>query len=256
MNKKWFLYLVVILLVIGICILFITVFAFESDKDSVLIPEPSEEQIEILYEILPENPMNYQTMYTGSYTRLHNISNDIIQSMIYSYLKNFDNSKLEATTTEEISASGATINGEITPINKIKASEFKRVYNQIFGPDTELKAEDFRYDYSTLAHLNGDYYYIYEATPLPNSTNDIVFKDIIRYAVTENNTTIEIYDYYLKCDLNDNNCYNDERKTKINNKIKYSDEFNIEEYIDELTTYKHTFKYNDGHYYWYSSETE
>lgn len=255
MNKKWFLYLVVILLVIGICILFISIFAFEDDKKELTIPEPNEEQVGILYQILPENPMNYQTMYTGSYTRLHNISNDIIQSMIYAYLKNFDNSKLEATTIEEISATGAVLNGEITPIAKIKVAEFNLVYNQIFGPDSELKLEDFRYDYQTLAEVSDDYYYIYETTPLTNSDNEVVFKDIIRYAVTENNKTIEIYDYYLKCDLNDNTCYDDERKTKVNTKIKYSEDLNIEDYLDNTVTYKHTFKYNEGHYYWYSSET-
>lgn len=261
MNKKWLIYVIVILLVIGICFLFITVFNFEGNKENETeIPEPTENLISQLYKCLPENEMNYQTMYTGNYVRLHNISNSIIESMIYNYLKSFNNSKLETTSIEEMQAAGVIATNDnindITPLSKVKVEVFKDTYPLLFGSSKELTVENFRYNYNTEAVVDGnsEYYYFYENTPLENNDNEIIFKDIVRYVVTENNQTIEIYDYYLKCDLNNNNCYNDERKEDINNTIKYNANLNIDNYIDNLTTYKHTFKYEDGYYYWYSSE--
>ena len=149
-----------------------------------------------------------------------------------------------------------TINAQVyTPINKISVSEFNAIFPIVFGDATLFNIDDFRYDYDTLLNLNDtfDYYFVYNI-PLENTNNDIVFRDIVRYAVTDNGQTIEIYDYYLKCDLNNNNCYNNERKTELNSSIKYSNNFNINNYSDLLTIYKHTYKYNNGNYYWFSSE--
>ena len=74
-----------------------------------------------------------------------------------------------------------------------------------------------------------------------------------RYLVTDNNATIKIYDYYLKCNIETNICYNDERNRYINNNVKYTEDLNLDNYTNYLTTYEHTFKYDNGNYYWVSS---
>ena len=77
---------------------------------------------------------------------------------------------------------------------------------------------------------------------------------MLRYAVTDNNKTIKIYDYYLKCDVNTQNCYNDDKLSKLNNKVKYNSSININQYISDLVTYEHTFIYEDGNFHWKNSQ--
>lgn len=256
-SNKWLKYLLVILLVILIVSLFIFLFGFERDNEEES-PNIDEELINQLYSYLPTNPMSYQTVYTGHYIRLTNIDNTIISSVIYDYIKEYEPDVIEETSLEEFETNNLIHDTAqvVNPLCKIKVEEFLKVYPQIFGSSNELDIANFRYDYSTLAVVdaNQTYYYFYTTTPLSNSSNEVVYKDIIRYALTDNNTTIEIYDYYLKCDLNTNSCYNDERKNNLNNQITYSSNFDIANYTNNLVTYKHTYKYEDGHYYWYSSE--
>lgn len=258
-KKKWILYIIVALLVILLCVLFVTVFDFEKDakQNEEELPAVTTDLIDQLYSYIPVNEMGLHTMYTGYYNTINNISNDIVESMIYEYITNYDEFQLESTSIDEmLSASVITNTNDITPLYKVKVSVFNDVFPKIFGSEATFRIADFRYDYETLAKVdsNEEYYYIYNNTPLNTDKNDLVFRNITKYAVTENNRTIEIYDYYLKCDLNTNNCYNDEEKRLLNNSIKYTDNFDINNYQDNLTIYKHTYKYEDGYYYWFSSD--
>ena len=81
----------------------------------------------------------------------------------------------------------------------------------------------------------------------------IEFKAITRYAVSEDEITI--YEYYLKCDTTTNVCFNDEARDSLSD-ITYTIDFNINNYLNSLTIYEHTFKYNSENdsYYWYSSQ--
>ena len=258
-KKKWILYIVVALLVVLLCLLFVTIFGFEKDTKPTEeeLPEVTTDLIDQLYSYLPLNEMGLHTMYTGYYNTINNISNDIILSMVYEYIVNNDEFKLENTSIDEMLSSQVISNAsDITPLYKVKVSEINAIFPKIFGSEAKFKIADFRYDYKTLAKVDSDkeYFYIYNNTPLNTDKNDIVFKSITKYAVTENNRAIEIYDYYLKCDLNTNNCYNDEEKRLLNSSIKYTENFDINNYQDKLMIYKHTFKYEDGYYYWFSSD--
>ena len=258
-KKKIFMYIILILLVIGICISFIYIFNFNKPEDKTEndIPEVTEPLVEKLYSYLPENETGLQSMYVGYYTTFNNIGSDIIQSMIYEYVLNYERDSIENVTTEDMEVNSITINGvNYNPSSKIKVTVFSDIFPLMFGKEATFNARDFRYSYNISVRLNEtkDYYYIYENIDYQNNVNDIIFRDINKYAVTDNGETIEIYDYYLKCDLNNNNCYNDERKAKLNNQIKYTSDFNIENYKDDLVIYKHSFKYDNGNYYWFSSE--
>ena len=261
-KRKIIMVLIAILLVILLITLFITLFDFENEpNDTDNLPKVTEELINELYSYIPKNEMGLQTMYTGFYNQIANLSNDIIQSMIYEYIKNYDEFKLETTSLEEMYASGvldSTSNtNDITPLYKISLNEFNAIFPKIFGKNAEYRNENFRYNYNTLLRLdsNNEYYYVYNNTPLTSNLNDVVFRDITQYAVTNNNETIIIYDYYLRCDLNTNICYDDERKREVSN-VTYTEDFDINNYLDELATYKHTYRYEDGYYYWSSSEKE
>lgn len=262
MNKKKIIISIgVIILVIVVCILFVTVFAFDKkEPESTELPEVTEELVNQLYSYIPTNEMNQQTMYSFTYTRFNNITNSVALITVYEYILEHDEFKLETTSITDMQTNGVLHSNEnesnITPLYKIKAEEFTNAFKKIFGKEASLTLEDFRYNYNTLLRLNSnkDYYFVLNNNPLDNPNNDIVFHDITKYVVTENNKTIEIYDYYLKCDLNTNNCYNDERKNTLNAFVKYNDSFSIDNYQTNLANYKHTFKYEDGYYYWYSSE--
>lgn len=260
-TKKIIMCVIAALLVIAICIIFVTVFDFEKEQDPQITPNNvTEELINQLYSYIPTNEMGLHTMYTGYYNTINNISNDIIESMIYEYILEFDEFKLESVTFEEMTSAGVLNNSDNTndlqPLYKVNVSVFNETFPKIFGTEATFRIADFRYNYNTLGRLddNSNYFYIFNNTPLQTDKNDIVFRNITKYAVTDNNNTIEIYDYYLKCDLNTNNCYNDEEKRLLNNSIKYSDNFNINDYLNNVVTYKHTFKYENDYYYWFSSD--
>lgn len=257
--KKILMYLIVALLVIGVGIAFVVIFNFDNPQEEV-VPEMTEDEVFKLYNSIPENPMGYGATYSAYYTEYNNLSNTVVLSAIYEYILDYDASKLTSITTADLPSNivNNTNYGKITPLYKVSISTFEEFFPKLFGKDKldKMKIEDFRYDYQTLAEIVDGYYYIFMADPLETNTNDIVFHDMTKYLVTENNKTIEIYDYYLKCDLNTNNCYNDERKTELNSQVKYSPNFNINNYIDNLVIYKHTFNYEDGYYYWYSSSQD
>ena len=257
--KKILMYLIVALLVIGVGIAFVVIFNFDNPQEEV-VPEITEDEVFKLYNSIPENPMGYGATYPAYYTQYNNLSNTVVLSAIYEYILDYDASKLTSITTADLPSNivNNTNYGKITPLYKVSTSTFEEFFPKLFGKDKldKMKIEDFRYDYQTLAEIVDGYYYIFMADPLETNTNDIVFHDMTKYLVTENNKTIEIYDYYLKCDLNTNNCYNDERKTELNSQVKYNPNFNINNYIDNLVIYKHTFNYEDGYYYWYSSSQD
>ncbi|MEG1142801.1 MAG: hypothetical protein RSE41_10245, partial [Clostridia bacterium] len=80
-------------------------------------------------------------------------------------------------------------------------------------------------------------------------------KRLDSYVVTNNGNTIIIFDNYLLCDLETSLCYNDAKKTKLNASIKLvNGKVNLSENVDKLIKYKHIFKFEEGHYFWYSSE--
>lgn len=253
-KKKILLYVAVILLVILIGFLFIKIFDFENEpkKSDNGIPEVTLELVDQLYSYLDiDNPNGIMTMYSNIYTTVNNLSYDVLEKMILNYTINYDTTNLENLTSAELLQE----NVEGTPLYKIKTAVFNTNLSKLFGNEAKLQfTANFIFQENIRAILSnsGDYYYVYETNEINNNSYK-VFKKMDRYLVTDNNATIKIYDYYLKCNIETNICYNDERNRYINNNVKYTEDLNLDNYINYLTTYEHTFKYDNGNYYWVSS---
>ena len=184
------------------------------------------------------------------------MSYDSILIMIYEYIKTYEEFELEATTIDELLNNNIINNQDgVIPLYKIKIEEIEKVFKIIFGNSEKLNLIDFSYDINTFFKFDSNkmYYYVY-TNNISEENSDVVFKEMLRYAVTDNNKTIKIYDYYLKCDVNTQNCYNDDKLSKLNNKVKYNSSININQYISDLVTYEHTFIYEDGNFHWKSSQ--
>lgn len=260
MNKKKILiFVIVIIFVIGICFAFIKLFDFENSEEENNVPEivVNEELVDKLYSYLIENnEMELNALHSAFYTTYNTLSVDAIQTMIYQYIINYDEFALETLTPQEL---GSIVNNSsgFTPLYKISLDVFLDNLSTIFGPDITFTPKTFNYSKNIRAHYDEEtnYYYIYNL----NNEEEITFteyKNMTRYALTENNTIIKIYDYYLKCDTTTNICYNDERRRNVNDFITYSPNLNIESYINNLVTYEHTFKYDTQteEFYWVSSQ--
>lgn len=258
MNKqKIIMYLLVIVLVVIICFGFVKFFGFESNKEKNKTNDINEELVLKLYSYLIDvNASKVTSMYNGNYASYNSLSYNSILIMIYEYIKTYDDFELEATTIDELlNNSIIDIQDGVIPLYKIKIEEFEKVFKIIFGNGEKLNLIDFSYDINTFFKLdsNKTYYYVY-TNNISEENSDVVFKEMLRYAVTDNNKTIKIYDYYLKCDVNNQNCYNDDKLSKLNNKVKYNSSININQYINDLVTYEHTFIYEDGYFHWKSSQ--
>lgn len=256
MNKKKIIITVlVIILVIGISYAFINLFNFEGSNEETYKNniEVTEEEIHKLYSyLLKDNSLEFEAMHSNHYSSNSNISNYVKKSMIYQYLLNYDEFSLEILTKEELSAAlPNSIN--YTPLYKISTIKMEETLYKLFGPNASLNDGDFEYSKSIKGSWQNDYYYIYD-TNNQTETNFIEYKNMTRYSVSE--SEVKIYDYYLKCDTITNKCYNDERRASINNSISYNSNFNINNYLNNLVTYEHVFKYNNDtlEFYWYSSQ--
>ena len=249
-------------LLVGImCIVFINVFDFEKNEEEnkTNINEIGEETVKELYSyFLKDNSLGIKGTYTNGYVHYQNFNNVMLKAMIYQYILNNDKQSLEKLTQEELDS---VLNQKgFTPIHKISKNKFEEVLNIIFEPDATVVYNDFNYSDNISLHYANDYYYVYNNNNNNNSTtksDDYIYKNMIRYAIAENGNVIKIYDNYLRCDLSTNRCYNDEAKESVNSNIVYSDNFNISNYKDNLTTYEHTFRFNaeNNRYYWDSSQT-
>lgn len=254
-KKKLIIILLVIVLVIGISYAFIKLFDFEGSEEETYRNniEVTEEEIHELYSyLLKDNSLEFEAMHSNHYSSNSNISNYVKKSMIYQYLLNYDPSSLETLTQEELTAALPN-STNYTPLYKISTTKIEETLYILFGPDATINDGDFDYSRSIKGSWQGDYYYIYDTLD-QSETNFIEFKNMTRYSVSE--SEVIIYDYYLKCDTITNRCYNDERRASINNSITYSSNFDINNYLNDLVTYEHVFKYNTDtrEFYWYSSQ--
>ena len=261
MNKKKIIMIIIVtILVISLSLLFIKLFDFEdqtSNNDEHNISKKiDEETIHQLYSyFLENNEVEYSGIHSTHYVgkTIVNQNPQYVNAMVYQYILNNDKSSLEVLTKEELNR---VVNNSLnyTPLYKVSLSKFEEVTNLLLGPEVTLKPREFSYTNKVKAVFVDNYYYIYDT--LEETTKDFVeFKSITRYAVSED--AIKIYEYYLKCDTTTNLCYNDEARDSLSN-ITYTNDFSINDYLNNLTIYEHTFKYNSNTdtYYWNSSQMD
>ena len=250
-TQKAILYVTAIILSILIFIIFGKSFRFERGKekptttvDKVLIDE--------LYTYIPDsNDYKMDGIYS-KYSSIYNINISVVEQMIINYLNNNSKDKLQSITDTDLFNIGVDVT-YIKPLYKISNKDLTYGLERVFGNNTNnINFRDAYIDKNTRTKYfdNNLYVYNYE----PELTDDsVVFRKYNKYTIS-NDKTIKIYDYYLKCDKSTNICYNDDRETIVNNLVTYSDSFNIENYLDKLQQYEHTFKFANDSYYWDSTK--
>lgn len=247
--KRIVLYLIVGIISAGICILFVKVFYFEKyTPQRRSFKEVDEQLIQELYEYIPKEldaqANNFYAESVINYTTLNHKSALI---MLYNYISK--NQSLSQATTNELDALKITDYDKEYTAYKINITDFEGAVNKVFGNVSgSLTLESFIINYETYAKLSGDTFYIYH---ISNPVKEYVtYTGIVSYSTQDNNDTIVIEDYYLKCSVITKKCYNDSRLANPNNNITYSENMDIKNYIPKLKTYEHTFRKEKNSFYW------
>lgn len=263
--KKIIMYVIVAILVVIVSIGFVKIFAFEkeSTKDDIkqTYPEVNKELIDKLYSYIPiSDDYERTTMYSNFYTKFQILSQDVVQSMVYNFIIKHDEFKLLGATINDLRDNNVIKSYEsendFKALYKIKLSDFENAKNRVFGKEEKLISSSFNITANLKAfYIEDDSYIIYEQNSNLDRDEFVVKKAYDKYILTDDNNTIKIYDYYIKCNVNTSDCYNDEKKTMGNRSIKNIDGvINFENNLSNAQGYVHTFKFEDGYYYWYSSE--
>lgn len=253
---------IVAVAIVVIIFTFANIFAFEKKKNSLDIEEEylkiTDSYIEQLYSYIPKNDeYNRATMYNTYYTKFPNLSKDVILAMIYNNIVNYNQEALLNVTDDDLKKFGFNKSEVMKPLHWLKIDVINETGKKMFGKDAVWRNGDFL----ITRHLKAKYlenvgYLIYEDSSNPSDESAyLTFKLFNGFSITDEGRTIEIYDYFTMCEKNQNICYDDEKKTIKNNNIKKKNgTVVLNDYLDYARGYKHIFKYEDGYYYWYSSD--
>ena len=248
-TQKTILTITSILLAILLLIIFGKLFRFEKNK-AVSKETIDEKIIDDLYSYLPKaNDYGLETVYNGYYSSFTGLSPVVIEQMIISYLVSHDSSKVENLSNVELQS--ITQNESANPLYKISNDNMIYGLKMVFGSDKTYKFTDVSIDYDTKAYFRNNNLYVF-SDKSGLTSNYQIYKGIVSYSV-DDDKTVKIVDYYLKCDKITKTCYNDEKLREVNNKVTYSSNLNINNYISNLKQYVHVFKLSNNNYYWESS---
>lgn len=244
-NKILFI-IAVCLLVVLLSMVFLKLFIYkETDKEYMSPKDVDPSLITKLTSYLDiANLDNEITFYAGSYVTSNNLSYSAVGKMIYNYIKLYDTNKLEVVSNKE------------NCLYRIKSDEFltyrdKLLENSNFYLDQE-HYNSFNISDNLYAKVEGEYLYIYK-----KEIEDSIYKyyhGLYSYTLMDNNNTIILTEYYIRCNKTTYTCYNNtkENPMEVNNVINYSDNFDASVVTDRLTKYNHVFKKFDGEYKWVS----
>lgn len=260
-KKKKLLILVVGVLTVTIVTVFWKMFSFENKDGSTDVsayyPYINDNLIEKLYSYIPEDYLDRSTVYGSFYTKYPNLSLDVVLLMVYNYIVNNDYFEMLSLSEDELKQNLMT-SEDVLPLYKVSLEVFERDGKIVFGNMIDIPKKSFAIDGKVKAlYVEGVGFYFYEMVNQTVDVDYIIERKYDKYVVTNNNDTIYIYDYFVKCDKVGYTCYNDEKRKEINSVIKNvnGNSVNLENNLNYAKGYKHTFKFEDGHYYWYSSES-
>lgn len=251
-KEKIIIGIIVVFLVIGIICLFLKVFKFE---DSSRVSSYSDEYVDEIYnDIIVDKYYSRYTLYSGFYTTYGNLAKEYIASYVYWYLESNKLITLNNYDKEELMNVANFKETDFIPITKIPKDTFDKTLRELFGSNAKLDIEYFSITPSLKCQYDSssNNYYIYDNNTQVEDKY-YVYRERESFEVRDNKETIIIYDYYVKCDLETNECFNDDRmampnKIKLENgKIKTKDK-------EKLVKYKHVFKLQNHKFYWVSSE--
>lgn len=247
-NGNIILFLIAVcLLVVLLAMVFIKLFTYrETDED---YKQPKDVDINVIEKLSSYIDIasldNEVSFYNGSYITSNNLSYSAIAKMIYNYILNNDSAKLEVVSNKE------------NCIYKISKDVFlsykdKLLKSSNFYLDLEHN-NSFNIDTKTTARLESDnYIYIYNKENEENLYK--YYHGLYSYTLMDNNNTIIITEYYVRCNTTTYTCYNNTKSNpmEVNNSVSYSDNFDASVLTDRLSKYNHTFEKIDGEYKWVS----
>lgn len=260
MNKERIVpYLIVSVLVIGFILIFTKVFSFEHkegvDEVNAYYPKIDDAYIQELYHTIPDRDIEgMTTMYSFEYTKFSNVSYASILRMVYNYMIEKNEVKLPKLTKEDLLTQN--IIEEVKPLYKIPLKEFEEIGSFLFGSNEKLPRVNFTISSKIQAKYITDVgYYVYETPAERTLSEDLVERVLNKYTITNNGNTILIYDFYVKCEKDSTKCYDDEKRKIPNTYIKNNNgSIFLKNKLSNAQGYMHTFKFENDHYYWYSSE--
>lgn len=238
-GKRIVLYLVTLLCVIFAIILFVKFFTFDKKMEAI---EVSEEDVMKVYSLLPDYYTYSETVYTSSeYLAINNLGWNGITQMTYKYLLKNDEFSFESITESDKNNFKS-----LELINKIKRETFEKMVEKLFNKPHYILNKDVKVDTdkSLRNAENYNYLYIYKSNnEIPSNIK--VYKGLYNYTLEDSNKVLKIKEYYLICNSNTRECYNDEAMTKKSS-VSYQDSIDVKEVMDKLVKFEHEFKYIDG----------
>lgn len=240
-KKRIILYLVTGLCVIFVILLFVKFFAFDMKMEAL---EVSEEDVMMVYSLVPDYYTYSSTLYSSlDYLAINNVSSDGIVQMTYRYLVKNDEFSFESITESE---RNNFKNLEL--INKIKKEKFTTTVEKLFNEPHYTINKDVKLDSDKSLRYEEDneYLYIYKSNN-EVSGNIKVYKGLYSYTLEDSNNVLKIKEYYLVCNSESKECFNNETMS-IKSNITYREDLDVIEVMDNLTKFEHEFKYVDGNF--------
>lgn len=265
MKRKILTFGLVLVLVFIIITTFLKTFNFENKESdnsiSSIYPNIDSDFVNELYDYLIfEDEQGRSTMYSDYYTNHSNLSYEIVLKTVYNYILKDHRFKLLNLSSDEFNNAHVFVGNESVdnykPLYKINIKDFEEISHRVFGSQSLMHHRNFPIDFSTRAfYKENEGYLIYEKKEKTENKKYQVARMFDHYSVTNNSNVILIYDYYAYCNLETSKCYNDEKQKNVNPHITIHDGVvNLRENSQYAQMYEHTFKFENGYYYWSSSK--
>ena len=245
--KRLSLYFCVILVLIGTFILFKKAFNFDNEKNQSFL-EVDEKTVNDLYGYLVDNPVDNISFYSKDFTNYNGI-NYYVNILIYSYISKNNLEYLNNVSKDEF------LKYDIKDsVYLLKEDDYIKVGQKLFGKNVKLHLRDFVVSDTLSAKYISDVgFVIYECDNEIKGSYQIE-KIMTRYDILDNGKVIVIYDNYVICDKVNKECYNSENLDDVNKIVYNTGDINLNDNLNNFGHFKHTFRYEDGSYYWSKSE--
>ena len=250
-----------LLIIIGVCLMltfliwtFFTVFDFEN-KPAINTLKVTDSDVEKIYQSIKDDKyLSRYTVYSGFKTAYDKLSYDYVATT--AYYKLLEKQKLiNDLSMTDLQEAGIAINTrEVSPLAKVSLDVFNDQIKELFGDDIEIENTSFKITNRINGCLSKDQKEIYIYEENVGETEYFMQRTMDSYATRDNGNTLIIYDYFIKCQSENETCYNDDRMAMPNHYVKFSNNALTSTSVKNQAKYMHTFKWKDDHYYWVSSE--
>ena len=254
-NEKIIVILGVLIMLTFLVWIFLTVFKFEKNP-KIDTFNVTDEEVAKVYEInSKETDFARYTFYSGYKIDYEDLAYDFVATLAYQELLK-ENKLKEDVTIDDLKEAGIAINTrDVKPLYKIDINSFNEKIKYIFGKDVTIENNSFKISNNLFGCISQDNenVYIYEEN-IDADEKYYVLKEFDSYGTKDNGQTLIIYDYFIKCNKETKDCFNDDRMAMPNHNLKYEDGSLSNSSKNNRAKYEHIYKWDNDHYYWVSSE--